>query len=106
MISSGFISINPAPLSQLLIYIQPSGTAIAGALFATQPVVLGTDLYNNAISSSTITLATFTDITCTTAGALLLSNYSRTSNASGYTTFDYLSYNAAQTIFLKASFGG
>lgn len=105
MISSGFISVIAAPLSKLAFTTQPSGIAVAGAVFATEPVLYGTDAYDNAISSSSVTLFTFTDSACTVAGALSLSNNSRTSNTTGYSTFNYLSYNAAQTIYLKASSG-
>ena len=105
VISTGSINVIAAPLSKLAFVSQPSGTAIAGAVFASQPVIYGTDAYNNFISSSVVALSTFTDSACTIVGARSLLNNSRTANATGYTTFDYLSYNLAQTIYLKASSG-
>ena len=103
--STGSISVIAAALNSLVFTVQPSGTAVAGSVFATQPVVYGTDAYSNAISSSAVTISTFTNSLCTIAGALSLSNNSRTSNSTGYTTFSYLSYNSAQTIYMKASSG-
>ena len=105
VLSTGSISVIAAALNSLVFTVQPSGTAIAGSVFTNEPVVYGTDAYNNAISSSAITLSTFTNSLCTVAGALSLSNNSRTSNSSGYTTFNYLSYNSAQTIYMKAFSG-
>ena len=105
-ISTGFISVIAAPLSSLVFIVQPSGIGIAGAVIASEPVIYGTDAYGNAISSSSIILSTYIDSACTISGILSLSNNSRTASATGYTTFNYLSYNSAQTIFMKASSGG
>ena len=105
VISDGFIGVTEAALSKLIFYVQPSGNAVAGDVFTTQPVVSCADAYDNPIPNAQISLTPYSDSLCSTDGTSKLSNDLKSSNASGLTAFNSISYNSAQNIFLKASSG-
>ncbi len=93
--TSGNIAVSPAAASQLVVTQQPSSTATAGVVFATQPVVAEEDPFGNIITSDsthTVTLAS-------TGTASLLGTTSL-KLANGVATFSGLSYDKAETMAL------
>ena len=96
--TSSSIAVTPASASQLVVAQQPSGTAIAGAAFGTQPVVEEEDLYGNVVitdSTHTVTVARGSLGTGSLQGSPLTVTLS-----SGVASFSGLSYDIAQTMNL------
>lgn len=106
---SNAVAISSATASVIAFAPQPPAAAVAGAAFATQPGVEVRDTYGNRVTSSSlsITLAAFTNATCTTAA---LGTLSATTNplaaTSGLATFSGLNYTKAESIYLRASATG
>ena len=93
---SNNIDVSPAAASQLVVLTQPSATAIAGVVFATQPIVAEEDAFGNIIASDsthTITAARGTVGTATLQGGPLTVTL-----VSGVAAFSGLSYNVAETM--------
>jgi hypothetical protein len=96
------LSVTAASLAGLTFSTQPSGSVAAGSAFSTQPIIYAIDSFGNAVSVS-ITLSTYTDSSCSSAGSGSLSGGTVSTNSSGYAVYSGLSYNRAQTIYLKAT---
>ena len=96
--TSGNIVVSPAAASKLVVTGQPSPTATAGQIFATQPIVKEEDQFGNVIntdSTSTVTVARGSVGTAAIQGSTLTVTLS-----SGVATFAGLSYDKAQTMNL------
>lgn len=98
------MTVSAASLASLSFVIQPSGNETLGSKFIMQPVVIALDSYANPVQVL-ISLLPFNDSSCTEAGLGVISSSTRYSNISGYASFSYISYNRAQTIYIKASNG-
>lgn len=86
---------------------QPSSTSNTNDFFPTQPVVQIRDSYGNVASSSaTVTLAAFTDNTCTTPASGTLRPGTGFVAQSGIAAFTSLNYSASGTIYLQATSPG
>ncbi len=86
----------------------PSG-ATAGSVLSTQPSISIQDAYGNVITSSTqaITLAPFTNASCTSSGTGTLTVASNPVNAvSGVAAFSGVKYTKSGTLYLSASGAG
>ena len=97
--TSDDIVVSPAAAFQLVVTQQPSPTATAGVVFATQPVVKEEDAFNNVIttdSTHTVTVARGNHGTASLQGSNLTVTL-----ANGVATFSGLSYNVAETINLS-----
>lgn len=105
--STGTVILNAAAASTLSYTLQPSGSVNAGVAFSTQPVLNLLDTYGNAVSGANVVLTPYTTSDClTTPGSGSLANASVSTNASGDATFTTVSYNRAQTIYVKATAAG
>ena len=93
--TSNTVTVSPAAASQLVITQQPSATATAGVVFATQPVVEEEDAFGNVITSDST--HTVTAARSTGSSSLQGSNLTVTLS-SGVATFSGLSYNTAETM--------
>ena len=96
--TSGNIVVDPGAASKLVVTQQPPGTATAGVLFASQPVVKEEDQYGNVITSDsthTVTAARGTVGTAALEGSVLTVTLT-----SGVATFSGLSYDKAETMNL------
>lgn len=95
--------------SKLAFSQQPSSTALVDTNLTTQPKVAVTDSSGRLLSGQTnaITLAAYSDNTCTTsAGGTLGATTNPLNAAGGIATFAGVQYSAAGTIYLKASAAG
>ena len=100
-VTSSSVVVSPAAASQLVVTTQPSSTATAGVVFATQPVVAEEDQFGNVIttdSTHTVTVARGTLGTATLQGSTLTVTL-----VSGVASFSGLSYNKAETMNLAFS---
>lgn len=106
---SGPITVTGGAPSQLAFTTQPSTTGIAFARLVQPPVVAIRDAGGNLVTSagSPVTLAAFTDNTCTTAatGAFSADTNPLSPNA-GYASFTGVYYGGTGTIYLKATSSG
>ncbi len=108
-VCSSLITVSPAAASQLVYSIQPSSTALLNAAFGTQPAVAVHDAFGNVVTGSSlpITLAAFTDASCTLSAAGSLSATTNPLSAStGVAQFAAVQYNAGGVIYLGASGSG
>ena len=96
------IVINPATASKLVIHTPPSATAVAGQVFASQPVIYETDQYGNLVTTDNTTQVT----AALNSGTGPLHGTAITTVTGGVATFTNLSDNTAETITLKFSGGG
>ena len=99
-------SVAPASSSSALIFkTQPSTTALAGAALVTQPIINVVDSNGNVTANSdTVTIALYSDSTCTTpAGGL--SGTVAIAASTGVVTYAGLYITASGTFFLKATSG-
>jgi hypothetical protein len=90
------IVVTPAAASQLVITQQPSATATAGVVFATQPIVTEKDRYGNVImsdSSHTVTAARGSKGTASLQGSSLI-----VTMVKGVVRFSGLYYDKAQAM--------
>jgi hypothetical protein len=85
--------------------IQPAGTVTAGTAFTTQPSVLVVDAFGNPVNAQSVTLTPFVSSDCLSAGSGALSNGVLSTGSSGVSAFSTLSYNLAESIYLKATTG-
>jgi hypothetical protein len=105
---SSAVAVSAGPAVKLAFSTQPSATGTAGTALSTQPVVQVQDAGSFVVtgSSASITLAAFTDATCSTPA---LGLFSATTNplsaSSGVATFAGVAYTKAETIYLQASSG-
>ena len=100
-VTSSNIVIGAAAASQLVMHVQPSSTATAGAVFGTQPVVYEEDQYNNletGDSSTTVTAGL-------QSGTGPLKGTTTVTVAGGIATFVNLADNTAETIKLLFTSG-
>jgi uncharacterized repeat protein (TIGR01451 family) len=100
--SSSVIVVNPAAASQLMIHIQPSATATAGHLFATQPVLYEEDKFGNLETGDISTVVT----AALSSGAGPLQGTVTTTVSGGVATFTGLADNKAETLSLEFAGGG
>ena len=87
----------------------PSSVASTNENFGSQPIVAVQDSNNNVASgaSSTITLAAFTDSSCTlSAGSVLVATANPLNASGGVANFAGVNITSAQTVYLKASSPG
>ena len=103
--SSAALSVTFGSASSIQYSTQPYGTAIAGVVFPTQPILRVLDAYGNPITGSSVSVAPY-DALCGSLKSGSLSTSSVATNSTGYAVFTLLSYNTAETIYLKASIGG
>jgi hypothetical protein len=96
------LTVTAASLATLAFTTQPSGSVAAGFAFTTQPTVLGLDSFGNAVSAS-VTLAAYTDSSCSSPGSGTVSSGTISTDSFGIAAYSGVSYNRAQTIYLKAS---
>jgi len=93
--------------SKLVFTTEPSATESSGSALGTQPVVSVEDGTGNVVtsSSSSITLAPFTDSSCTVAaGGALSATTNPLAASSGVSSFAGVTYTGtAATIYIKAS---
>ena len=95
---SSSIVVSPAGASQLFIATEPSATATAGAVFATQPVVYVEDQYGNLETGDDKTQVTAASLP---AGSGPLQGTTTETVSGGIATFADLSDNKAETITLQ-----
>ncbi len=94
--TSANVAVSPAAPAALVIVTQPSSTAMAGQVFATQPVIDELDLYGNletGDSTHTVTVAS--------TGTAGLQGPTTVTLAGGVANFSGLSYDKAETITLQ-----
>ena len=106
--STASMTVMQGSLSTLSFITQPSGSATAGSNLSIEPILLGVDLYGNAVGSTSVTLTAFTDSGCTIAASGTLANPSQSTNSTGYVSFSastWLSTIAGQSIYFKATSG-
>jgi alpha-tubulin suppressor-like RCC1 family protein len=104
--SGGAVS---GPAVKLSFVAQPSAVASVSENFGIQPIVAVQDTNNNIAStaSNTITLAAFTDSSCTlSAGAVITATTNPLNANGGIANFAGLNATTAQIIYLKASSPG
>ena len=94
--------VTPAAASQLVIYIQPSATAIAGQSLATQPVIYEEDPYGNLETGDDSTVVQVT----LAGGTGALQGSPKATVSGGIATFTNLADETAQTVSLSFSSGG
>ena len=99
------LSVTAATPSVVVYTTQPGGSVSAGSVFTTQPVVNVQDAYGNVVSGSSVGLTAFTNAACTTAGLGSLTNTPQTTLSTGSFAFSAVSYDRAQTIYIKAVAG-
>jgi urease accessory protein UreF len=96
--------------TQLVFTTEPSSTATATLSFATQPVVQIQDLNGNLVTSAsnTVSLALYTDATCSTAytGAALSATANPLAAAGGVAAFSGIGDSVVGTMYLGASSSG
>src|SRR5206468_12638502 len=92
--TSANIAVSPAPASKLTLLTQPSSTAIAGVVFAQQPVIRIEDPYGNLRASDNSTVVTATR----NAGSGVLQGTTSLGAVNGLVSFTNLSHNVATTI--------
>ena len=97
------VVVSAGAATRLVFATQPSSAASAGTDFAQQPVVEIRDAYDNVPAvSDDISLAAFTDSSCSVAAGGVLSNTGPVAATSGVATFSGVSYSASETIRLRA----
>ncbi len=105
--STGWVASGSA--AQLVFITQPSTSAVAGATLAQQPTVEIRDSAGTRVQDATnsITLAAYTNATCTTAstGTFGATSTSVTATA-GRSTFAGVNHRKAETIYIRASASG
>src|SRR5206468_8469202 len=99
--TSANIAVSPAPASKLTIQTQPSSTAIAGVVFAQQPVIRIEDQYGNLRASDSSTVVT----ALRAAGTGTLQGAASLTAVNGLVTFTNLSHNVATNITIQFSSG-
>ncbi len=103
------ISITPGNPAKLLFATEPSSSGTAGVAFSTQPTVTVEDSYGNVVTSASnaVTLAAYTNSTCTTAGT---GTFGATTNplnpTSGVAPFAGVNYTKSGTFYIGASSSG
>ena len=107
---SSAVTIMPGNPAKLIFSIEPADpSATAGVNLARQPAVTVEDTYGNVVTSATnsVTLAAYTNSTCTTAGT---GTFNATTNpltpASGVATFAGVNYTKSGTFYIGASSSG
>ena len=102
---SNQITVSAGTASQLAFSIQPAATAVAGTTFSRQPEVSVQDAGGNTITSASdlISLAAYTDASCTTATSSTLQGTVSNAAVGGVASFAGLNFTKAQTIYLKAT---
>jgi hypothetical protein len=98
------LTVTASSLATLSFTIQPSGSVAAGSSFTTQPTVLGLDSFGNAVSAS-VTLSAYLDASCSSAGSGAVSSGTISTDSFGIAAYSGVSYNRAQTVYLKVSSG-
>src|SRR5262249_19775825 len=94
--SSNIVVGKAAAGARLVVVQQPSATATAGGVFATQPVVEEVDQYGNVVASDSTSSVTAARGDLGTSN--LLSNALTVTLVNGIATFGGLSYNTAQAM--------
>lgn len=97
-----------AGADHMIFFVQPSAAGTAGTALAVQPQVEIQDIGNARllIANDPITITAFTNAGCTVAATGNLAMTSNpTSAVSGLATFANLSYDRAETIYLRATSG-
>jgi hypothetical protein len=84
--TSSAITVAAGVATQLTITVQPSATAVLGAIFATQPVIQLRDVSGNAVSQAGVVVTA----AIATGGGTLGGTLTATTNASGVATFNGL----------------
>lgn len=107
---TGAIAVSNATATTLSFTVQPSSTGFIYANLLTSPVVTVTDTYGNiaTLSSAMVTLAAYTDNTCTTTaapGTFGVDTNPMPPNA-GNVNFSGVNYSAAATIYIRATASG
>lgn len=96
--------------TKLVFSTQPSSSAVAGANLATQPIVQVLDAANTLVStdnSTSVTLAAFTNSTCTVASSATIQATTNPVTASaGVATFAGVNHTKAETLYIRASAAG
>jgi hypothetical protein len=105
-------AVTPAPTSTQAQYTlafatQPSATSQAGTNFASQPVVEIRSSSGTAVSTATdtITLAAYTDATCSTLASGGTLSSASIAAVGGVATFVGVDYTKVSTVYLKATSG-
>lgn len=103
--STSTLTVTSGLVSSASFSSQPGGSVAAGDAFTYQPVVYLVDLYGNAVANTSVILSAYSDSSCTISGSGSLRLNVASSGSNGYATFSMVSYNKAQTVYLKASSG-
>ncbi len=107
--TSAAITVTTAAATKLGFSTQPSSTAVAATDLVAQPQVEVLDAYSNRVSSATnsITLAAYSNSTCTTAGTGTLNGTVTASAVSGVTIgFAGIDYTLSGSLYLRAASTG
>ena len=96
------VPVSPAAASQLVIQTQPSASATAGQPFATEPVIVEEDQYNNVVTGDSSTMLTAS----LASGASPLQGTLTVTLNDGVATFTDLDDTTAGTITLEFTGGG
>ncbi len=99
--TSQFLTVRPAPATQLMIQTQPSSASTAGQTFATQPVIYEEDQYGNIETGDNTTVVTV----ALGSGTGPLQGTVTATVVGGVATFTNLRDNTAENITLKFSSG-
>ncbi|MCA2958819.1 MAG: hypothetical protein IOD12_01110, partial [Silvanigrellales bacterium] len=99
------VSVSPGAAHKVAYATQPSSLSQSGVAFPAQPILEIRDAQENVLTTATndITIAAFTNSTCTTGASGTLSGTTTVSAVAGIAAFTDLSYSKAETIYLKAS---
>src|SRR6185436_3908710 len=98
---SSLFSVTAAAADHLTIQTQPSATAIAGAAFATQPVIRIEDAFGNLVTSDNGRVITASKA----SGSAALQGTVTASTVNGVATFSNLAYTVAETISINFDAG-
>ncbi len=108
-ICSNAMTVDGGTPTKLSFSTQPSSTGRIYTSLITSPVVQVQDTYSNLVKAATnqVTISAYTDNTCSTPAAGILSAGNLTlAPSQGLATFSTVSYTQVQTIYLKATSSG
>ncbi len=97
-VTSNDVIVSPAAASQLVIQTEPSASATAGTVFATQPVVYEEDQYGNLETGDSTTQVSAQSLP---GGSGLLQGTTTVTVSGGIATFTNLADDKAETITLQ-----
>ena len=105
---SSAVVVSSVAATQLAFVAIPSSTGSAGVNLTTQPIVEVQGAAGQRVSNSTIaiTIAAYTENSCTTASGGTLAPAAATNAVAGQVSYTNVNFSQAETIYIKASAAG